>query len=360
MSLVSYAYSDSDEDNQETTFDENRIDINTPKHKTFLKLPEPKCKEEVKIFNVDIKGIDNISTSNNKKAKEYNNVFDKRVGNSLTPSLVLPKPKSDGKVQITIPSLSDFNDDDDDETYQPKRKIIKQSNNGCGLFSMLPNPKNQKTVKATSIISMVPRSAVHKIDAVVKTQQTVSEIKLFENKSTELEDEVENNEEDLDFLGLNKLNDIPNVAPIDGFEVPEIKNDTSIIENDDKVFGPVYCPNDAQSDIYEDNETKLTLDSNALKQLGDRDKNLIKQVEVINVNMSQVLEESQQWLQKNMTEEYAESRNVNSDINVTGQSKRKHQITYLAQQAKANELKLKNMWAENRLTRKQTQAKYGF
>lgn len=48
--------------------------------------------------------------------------------------------------------------------------------------------------------------------------------------------------------------------------------------------------------------------------------------------MSQVLEESQQWLQKNMTEEYAESKNVGSDINVTGQSKRKHQITYLAQQ----------------------------
>lgn len=48
--------------------------------------------------------------------------------------------------------------------------------------------------------------------------------------------------------------------------------------------------------------------------------------------MSQVMEESQQWLQKNLSEEYAESKNVGSDINVTGQSKRKHQITYLAQQ----------------------------
>lgn len=122
-----------------------------------------------------------------------------------------------------------------------------------------------------------------------------------------------------------------------------------------------------------------------MKQLSDRDKTHIKQVEVINVNMNQVMEESQQWLQKNLTEEYAESKNISSDINITGQSKRKHQITYLAQQvmyiftyyfiksiklifntiykyvqAKANELKLKNMWAENRLTRKQTQAKYGF
>jgi len=69
-----------------------------------------------------------------------------------------------------------------------------------------------------------------------------------------------------------------------------------------------------------------------LKQLSDPSKTQIKQVEVINVDMRQVLEESQQWLQKNMTEEYAESKNVSSDINISGQSKRKHQITYLAQQ----------------------------
>lgn len=48
--------------------------------------------------------------------------------------------------------------------------------------------------------------------------------------------------------------------------------------------------------------------------------------------MRQVMEESQQWLQKNITEEYAESKNISSDINISGQSKRKHQITYLAQQ----------------------------
>lgn len=69
-----------------------------------------------------------------------------------------------------------------------------------------------------------------------------------------------------------------------------------------------------------------------MKQLSDPSKTQIKQVEVINVDMRQVLEESQQWLQKNMTEEYAESKNVSSDINISGQSKRKHQITYLAQQ----------------------------
>lgn len=69
-----------------------------------------------------------------------------------------------------------------------------------------------------------------------------------------------------------------------------------------------------------------------MKQLSDPSKTQIKQVDVINVDMRQVMEESQQWLQKNITEEYAESKNISSDINISGQSKRKHQITYLAQQ----------------------------
>jgi len=41
-------------------------------------------------------------------------------------------------------------------------------------------------------------------------------------------------------------------------------------------------------------------------------------------------------------------------------AKRKNQITYLAHLAKANEDKLQNEWAKNRLTKRQTQAKYGF
>ncbi len=40
--------------------------------------------------------------------------------------------------------------------------------------------------------------------------------------------------------------------------------------------------------------------------------------------------------------------------------KKKHQITYLAAQAKAREVDLKNQWAQNKSTKRQTQAKYGF
>jgi len=43
-----------------------------------------------------------------------------------------------------------------------------------------------------------------------------------------------------------------------------------------------------------------------------------------------------------------------------GMMKRKHQITYLAAEAKAREEELQNQWAQNRTARRATQSKYGF
>lgn len=65
---------------------------------------------------------------------------------------------------------------------------------------------------------------------------------------------------------------------------------------------------------------------------------------------------------KDLTQEQSRisySKKHNKDM-PTMQQKRKHQITYLAYEAKERELELKNQWAENRFTKKQTQSKYGF
>lgn len=61
---------------------------------------------------------------------------------------------------------------------------------------------------------------------------------------------------------------------------------------------------------------------------------------------------------KSMSEEKSVSRGP--DITYNKVQKKKHQITYLAAQAKAREVDLKNQWAQNKSTRRQTQAKYGF
>lgn len=129
---------------------------------------------------------------------------------------------------------------------------------------MLPDPKNKKTSKASTTISMVPRATLRKVSNVKEIPKPIAtEIKCFEPQPIDMEDIDEDNQEDIDFLGLNKIGEVPDVAPVDGFELPEIKTNTPIIE-DDKVYGPVYCPEDSKSDIYEDDETKLTLDSNAV------------------------------------------------------------------------------------------------
>ncbi|XP_033109378.1 proline-rich protein PRCC-like [Anneissia japonica] len=71
---------------------------------------------------------------------------------------------------------------------------------------------------------------------------------------------------------------------------------------------------------------------------------------------------SREALLKSISEEkqpMTYSKKKNSDL-PSSQQRRKHQITYLAFQAKERELALKNQWSQNRMTRKQTQAKYGF
>ncbi|ELW59871.1 Proline-rich protein PRCC [Tupaia chinensis] len=70
---------------------------------------------------------------------------------------------------------------------------------------------------------------------------------------------------------------------------------------------------------------------------------------------------AQQWMTKSLTEEKTmKSFSKKKGEQPTGQQRRKHQITYLIHQAKERELELKNTWSENKLSRRQTQAKYGF
>lgn len=139
------------------------------------------------------------------------------------------------------------------------------SQSGCGLFSMLPDPKNKKTSKASTTISMVPRATMRNVKNVKENLKPKTlEIKCFDTKPIEVEDEADDDDQgDGDFLGLNKINEVLDVEPIAGFDLPEIQTNTTIIE-EDRVYGPVYCSEPNKSDLYEEDETKLILDSNAV------------------------------------------------------------------------------------------------
>ncbi|XP_077989074.1 proline-rich protein PRCC-like [Glandiceps talaboti] len=83
-------------------------------------------------------------------------------------------------------------------------------------------------------------------------------------------------------------------------------------------------------------------------------------VQIIDIQEDRQDYSSKEWLNKYNSEEKEFRSQLRKEQLPTSQQRRKHHITYLAHQAKERELELKNSWAENRLTRKQTQAKYGF
>nr|XP_015192103.1 PREDICTED: proline-rich protein PRCC [Lepisosteus oculatus] len=87
-----------------------------------------------------------------------------------------------------------------------------------------------------------------------------------------------------------------------------------------------------------------------------------EEVKFLEIKGDDQLSGSQQWLTKAITEEKDQRKSFSKKKGdqPTGQQRRKHQITYLIHQAKERELELKNSWADNKLTRRQTQAKYGF
>lgn len=86
----------------------------------------------------------------------------------------------------------------------------------------------------------------------------------------------------------------------------------------------------------------------------------IDEADIIEINGEDIKPDEREWLVKALTEETAHRPVSMQSGGVNSQSKKKHQITYLAHQAKAMELELKNQWSQNRMARKQTKSKYGF
>ncbi|XP_022105540.1 proline-rich protein PRCC-like isoform X2 [Acanthaster planci] len=107
--------------------------------------------------------------------------------------------------------------------------------------------------------------------------------------------------------------------------------------------------------------TDLTTDKEFQRLMGKRNVGR-ESVNVVNVAADDVIGPTSHldWLKKNLTEEKEYRAKLRKEQLPTGQQRRKHQITFLAHQAKERELELKNQWANNRQTRKDTQMKYGF
>lgn len=122
--------------------------------------------------------------------------------------------------------------------------------------------------------------------------------------------------------------------------------------------GPDEMGDADQEMVTDDDLKKFMSDKEFQKLQGKRKRGLEEAINFVDANVDDYVDPSE--VSKHLTEETEYVSHKNKDNLPTAQQRRKKQITYLAYQAKERELELKNAWAQNRLTKKQTQSKYGF
>lgn len=324
----------------------------------------------------------------------------------------IPRKKEGKSVKITVPAMSTFESDEEEEV--PAKKKIKQSPGLSGLFAVLPPPKNSVTKVMNR--SLIPHTLTKKP---ASSSSATAEPKMLSQKKEPLpvpsrfkpnESEDDDDDEDdelkqdgaLNFFSLKDKGDAVDIASMDN-EVQATssiavsgahesqKYSTTLTQNvpwlpthpeiaqshtedasgsnsqEEAAAAYDYSEQNVQDDLADEfsnsNQEGLLvgLPESALRELqGKKRSRGQEDINIIDVSQDDQLPKSEEWLTKGLTEERASYSHRKKTHMPTSQQRRKHQITYLAFQAKERELELKNQWAQNRLTKRQTQSKYGF
>ncbi|KAJ8910824.1 hypothetical protein NQ315_015559 [Exocentrus adspersus] len=268
-----------------------------------------------------------------------------------------PVAKNKQKVKISIPSLSEFNDVEDDE---PQIKKIKVSNKSSGLISILPPVRGSVTTVKSFVPNVVHQKKGSDSDSsttVKKNNTLVPNVirKKAEAKQAELLRKMQ-----------QKKREGSDIESDDDIDMPETFDD----EMWQKVCGrpktkpiiqkPEEPPLEEIIDIAPEPEKPYEgLDNVAFKELVGRSKRPIGNIKLIDINEEEILPEKDLWMTKSLTDpEMAPKAQIEDPVDPT--KRRKHHITYLAQQAKENEQELQNAWAASKNSRLASRAKYGF
>lgn len=331
---------------------ENKSDTNGS---IFLSLPKPKS---TRSFLTDDNKLSNLLL-NKKSISDKNSKLDKDV------------------IKISVPPLSDFNDEED----RPVSKKPKVNDKNVGLFSILPPPKNAAANNVNK--TFIPNS-------VSQIKKTISVNSKYFKKTKPVESEKDENDDDdipvgTSFFGSslteqNKTGNLENVKEssiYEKFPVTNSEGPAQIIQCCENVSQQTYDVNSTQnadgssaiseydSQPVDDTGVQnnpLELDEKALQILcGGKKKRQQMPMNIIDLSGEEIMPDSKEWLLKQLTEERkVRSHSHRKSQGPSTQERRKHQITYLAFQAKEQELELQNQWANNRMSRRQTQSKYGF
>lgn len=312
------------------------------------------------------------------------------------PPKPLTLPAVRGPVKIVLPALATFAEHKQKE--KPEIGAQLPSNRPTGLVQLLPKPKSMQhlghktsATSGKSSMALVPDSIARpKKPTQMPTKKpttTTSALKKTTESaaSAKVDSDTDDNSDAEDFFSLQTDDTLPEVsadeiaamvasksaqmtraarqAEINAAAAEAAAVEQSILDassNHDPTASGSTNPNVGGA-----------MDRQAIEALcGSRQAKRARHVfgskaggemsNIIDISGDQVLPDRDEWMRTQLqaTTEYQPRGLVDGDPGAG--TKRKHQITYLAHQAKANEQELQAMWAANRHTKRQTQNKYGF
>lgn len=350
--------------------DDDDIPQPSSSSKFKLNLPQPKTQQ---------KGI---------VEEEDDEFLHKKVPTALIERPVPQKPKIPARkpVQITIPSMADFKDDTD---KGPKKTISvgPRPMKATGLLGMLPAPKtevfmkkiepspaaNESNPKAPVAKTnfLVPHSVANRLKAAhakpsglaaAATDGKKPPLGLNYANSDDSDSDGDNGGGFFSFAGDDKLPEV-SAAEIKAMVAKKADQMTEYSKkldqadkpqpvNVDYVYvEPVATAHSSQRELY---NIEALVGARAAKRTRYDD------IQFIDISQDQVKPSQDEWMRTSLQAETEPQQRGALPIAPGAGTKKKHQITYLAYQAKANEQELQATWAANRQSRRQTQSKYGF
>lgn len=375
MALVAYDYGSESEEGEEDVIEPQINNVNKPteeikdncsdlKEKAHaLQTENYKTSEPTLSNEISDEEDDTIQISNETVPKMFENLPQKKVvlPDSIKPDFddvvedFIPKAeiktKQKAKVKISIPSLSDF-DNEDEEV--PAVKKFKQSNKGTNLLSLLP-PVKCVPLSNKSFIPNVLTQKNRTNDSVKKPSKPLipdsvrkkKEIVAIKKEATKTEC-TENDSDDSD-IEMPETYDEELWQKVCGKK--EVKK--VIVEDKPVIEQPVINIAPEPVAPYQG------LDNEAFKKLVGKRGKMPRNIKLIDINEDELVAEKDLWMTKSITDPECVPKKVVVDES-DPTKKKKHHITYLAEKAKANAQELQGQWSASKHNRMQSRAKYGF
>jgi len=358
-----------------------------------LTLPTPKTDAESPVEAPD-EELEDFVKPRDWEMQEAERNRSMKTSSSERANVSSSKSKS-GKVKISIPSLRDLDDEDEEEVPDAglKNDSGTKSKTGSGLFGLLPKPKNISETKmekrpliphvltkkpTSNSTTSAAKAQPLKRPAEVATEQQESNFfslgddeKLpqanFSSSSSSATSalskrlQVSHPDPEEYPLSFKSMSKSPSPASSQSTSAPTT---ASAPMSYAQMYNMAAVDSQSSSHFVSEEETeKMNLAKLAGSQkVRGRE---LEDMDIVDVNADSALGGTSE-IQENLLRELSAAGESGyrpqpkKGEGPSAVSKRKHQITYLAFQAKEREQLLKNQWSANAQTKRQTQAKYGF